>query len=76
MIHIPHKNCQLNNKDSTPSLKPIHQSHSTITCKTTNKAKNRKQVIELSISLKHNSFGIIYHTTKLGFLLSFIHKKC
>jgi hypothetical protein len=26
--------------------------------------------------LKHNSFGIIYHTTKLGFLLSFIHKKC
>jgi hypothetical protein len=28
MTHIPHKDCQLNNKDSAPSPKPTHQSHS------------------------------------------------
>ncbi len=76
VTHTPHKDCQLSNKDSTPSPKPAHQSHSIVTCKTINKAKNKKQIIGLSMSLKHNNFGIIYHTTELGFLLSFMHKKC
>jgi hypothetical protein len=75
VIHTPHKNYQLNNKDSIPSPKPAHQSHSTRTYKTINKAKNKKQVIRFSASLKHN-FNIIYHTTELEFLLSFIHRKC
>jgi hypothetical protein len=41
-----------------------------------NKTKNKKQIIGLLASLKHNNFGIICHTVELGFLLSFIHRKC
>jgi hypothetical protein len=42
VIHICHKNFQLSNKDPTPSPKTAYLSHSIITCKTTNKTKNRK----------------------------------
>jgi hypothetical protein len=76
MTHIPHKYCQLSSKDSAPSPKSTHQSHSIITYQTTNKTKNRKQLIGFSASLKHNSFSIICHTIELGFLISFVHKKC
>ncbi len=76
VTHIPHKVFQLSSRDLVPSPKLAHLNHSTITCKSTNKAKNKKQVIEPSVSLKHNSFGISCHTTELGFLFSFIHKKC
>jgi hypothetical protein len=47
MIHILHKH---NNKESAPSSKPIHPSHSieeqtlnTLTCKTTNKTQMQKR---------------------------------
>jgi hypothetical protein len=69
----------LSRKDFAPAPKPTHQSsiekqQNIITYKTTNKTKNKKQVIGLLVSLKHNNFGIIYHIAKLGFLLSFIQK--
>jgi hypothetical protein len=63
VTHTPHKDCQLSSKDGS------------ITQTSSPKPKTKKQVIGLSTSVKHNNFGIIYHTTELGFLLSFIHIK-
>jgi hypothetical protein len=40
VLHTTHKEYPLSS--CSPSLKPNHQNHSTITCKTTNQAKNRK----------------------------------
>jgi hypothetical protein len=47
MIHTAHKEYPLCSQDYAPSLKLTHQSHSTVTCKTTNQPKNKKQEIEL-----------------------------
>jgi hypothetical protein len=42
VIHTAHKEYPLSSQDRAPSLKPVHEDHFTVTCKTTNQAKNKK----------------------------------
>jgi hypothetical protein len=70
--HTPHKVFQQGSRSitETNSPKPPHNNLQN----NKQSQKQKKEIIELSASLKHNSFGISYHTAELGFLFSFIRR--
>ncbi len=78
MIHTAQKEYPLSSQDCAPSLKPTHQNHSTLTCKTTNQAKSKKTKNKFFDTLEtprlHQVSQQLSHKVELGFS-AFIHKK-
>jgi len=78
MIHTAQKEYPLSSQDCAPSLKPTHQNHSTLTCKTTNQAKSKKTKNKFFDTLEtprlHQVSQQVSHKVELGFS-AFIHTK-